>query len=99
MWRASTRIGQTSVCNASERIRWLARVDERVFISRADPPASYPRGKTDGGGILADGMGTGKTVEGAAGAFLREILALWNDVPPQCRATLIVAPNTQVMEQ
>lgn len=63
------------------------------------PPTSYPMTRDDGGGILADGMGLGKTVEGIGGIFLREICALHNSVPGHLRASLIIAPNVQVMEQ
>ena len=62
------------------------------------PPARYPA-TLPGGGILADGMGLGKTVEGIGGIFLREICALHNGVPEHLRASLIIAPNVQVMEQ
>ena len=104
------------------------------------PPQQYPKGKGKGG-ILADGMGVGKTsapltdhhtppppqpvpphpptptttpaanltpnppslthspVESIGGIFLREILALHNDVPKQRRASLIIAPNQQVWVQ
>lgn len=44
-------------------------------------------------------MGLGKTVEGIGGIFVREILALHCGVPAQRRASLVVAPNVQVMEQ
>ena len=44
-------------------------------------------------------MGLGKTVEGIGGIFLREILALHHNVPPARRASVIVCPNAQVMEQ
>ena len=44
-------------------------------------------------------MGLGKTIEGIGGIFLREILALHSGVLPARRASLIIAPNVQVMEQ
>ena len=91
----------------SPRFVWLPHQPAAVrFVAgietswpREYPPTSYPRGKSNGGGILADGMGLGKTVEGIGGVVVREILALHCGVPAARRASLVVAPNVQVMEQ
>ena len=123
----------------SAAFRFVAGVD--AMWPPRYPPQQYPKGK-DKGGILADGMGVGKTsapltdhhtpplyhrpshpptpittpaanltpnplishsihppVESIGGIFLREILALHNDVPKQRRASLIIAPNQQVWVQ
>lgn len=78
-------------------VRFVAGVN--VQWPQQYPPTEYPCGNPNGGGILADGMGLGKTVEGIGGIFVREILALHNKVPAERRVSLIVTPNNQVMEQ
>ena len=91
-----------------EGIRFVAGVHDK--FPTEFPVKKYTRGGLDGtaysptphgvgGGILADVMGLGKTIECIAGAFLREICHAKLGFDAQLRNTLCVAPNQQVLEQ